>query len=128
MLNSLFDLIYKHKKLLLKYFAVAIACSLVRAVVMIVLPFAAQLVHAVIFYILLKKFVFTKKLGDIFMYLTQIMVYLLCMAAVFLVTSFVTSLLSMATVYSAVAMSLGGVIGEILCLLLMVKVAFKKML
>ena len=128
MLNSFFDLIYKHKKLLLKYFAVAIACSVIRVLIMAVMPFAAQLVHALVFYILLKKFVFTKKLGDIFMYLTQIMIYVLCMSAVFLVTSFATSLLSMATVYSALAMALGGVIGELLCLFLMVKVAFKKML
>ncbi len=128
MLNSLFDLIYKHKTLLLKYFAVAIACSVVRTLVMLVLPVAAQLVHTVVFYILLKKFVFTKKLADVFATLTQIMIYVLCMAAVFVITSLVTSLLSMATVYTAVAMALGGVIGEILCLLLMVKVAFKKML
>lgn len=128
MLNSLFDKIYKHRSLLLKYFAVAISCSVIRVVVGAFIPALSQLAHALVFYILLKKFVFKKPLDSVFYYLTQIMIYILCMAAVFVVTSIITSLLSLATVYSAVSLAFGGIAGELLCLWLMVKVAFKKML
>lgn len=135
-IDSFLDKIYQNRAVYLRYFAVIIVGSLLRLLLgflLNVIGFAegsdsmvAWFLWALAIYAPLKLWVFKSHCGDIYRLLTQMMIYALCMFGLWTVRSIVISLLYVITSSTPLAMALGGVICELLCLALMINVVFRK--
>ena len=132
--DKLFDKIYQNKKQIFIYFICAIICSALRSVSQIVFSAVttsgadvlAWSLWAILFYPLLKKFVFRYKASDIFYLFRQIIIYIICAAVVYFLNQTIISVLYTLSANPSVSLSLGGAIGEIVCVFLMWSVAFNK--
>ncbi len=129
------DKMYENRVQLLKYFAVALVCALFRTLldsslqIIGVAASGAELtaysLWALVMFWPLKKFVFKYRANDIFALLNRFFVYLMCVALLWLAKQILVSLLYILTNNITVALALGGMFCELICLVLMFKVAFK---
>ncbi len=131
-IDNLFDKIYENRKLLIKYFIVAIICSMLRFVIGFVFSkisngnnIISWTIWSIIFYILLKLFVFRSKSPHIYALLKQITIYILCIAVVWFVNQFIIVLFAALSSNPQVTLALAGFITEIVCLWLMCEFAFR---
>lgn len=135
-LDSLFDKIYAKRRELLKYFAVVFVLSIFRSFAtnfFTSLGFIngsgeliAWAVWAPILFVLLKRVVFKDKSKDVFFLLVQIMKYVMCTFAAWFFHTVAVGFLAGVTSNGALALGLGGMLTEILCLIFMYKIVFKK--
>ena len=135
--DKLFDSIYQNKKQIFIYFICALICSVFRSAMQIVASavttsgaaIIAWTLWAIVFYPLLKRFVFRYKANDIFYLLRQIIIYIICASLVYFAYQTIVSLLFMiSSANPTVSLALGGALSEIVCILLMWFVAFSKKL
>ncbi len=123
--ESLFDKIYNNRHELIRYFIAVFVCSALRLVLS---PFGvlSWVLWAVLFFVLLKYFVFKDKPDNIYIVFTQIMKYTVCVTALWLLNSVFVGIFMAIFKSSAVGLSLGGALTELLCMLLMYKIVFRK--
>jgi len=135
-LDSLFDKIYLKRHELIKYFIVVFVCSILRTVAtsfFTALGFlggsgglVAWAVWAPILYVLLKFVVFKTRADDIFFLLVQIMKYVMCVTVLWFMNTVFVGTLAGAMSNDGLALALGGVATELLCMLFMYKIVFRK--
>ena len=123
--DNLFDKIYNNRKELIRYFVSVFICS---AIKLLLSPFGilAWLVWGVLFFVLLKKLVFKTKSDSIYIALTQIMIYTVCVTALWLLNSVFVGIFMAVFKSTAMGLSLGGACTELLCVVLMYKIVFRK--
>lgn len=132
--EKLLDSIYANKGLLLRYFAVALITAVLRYIIEIILnPIFSTASEAISFFVwslmffpTVKLIAFKNRAGDIFRLLLQIMLYIMCIAILWVSRQVFVGILYMLTSNIAIGVSVGGAINEILCLALMVKIVFRK--
>ena len=129
--EKLLNSIYANKGLLLRYFAVALVTAVLRYVIELLFYGAAAeaisfFIWSLIFYPSVKLIAFKNRTGDIFRLLLQIMLYAMCIALLWVSRQVFVGILYMLTSNIALGVSVGGAINEIVCLVLMLKVVFKK--
>ncbi len=127
--DSFFDKIYNNRRELIRYFIVVFLCSVLRTVLTAVVGGGASLISwavwAVVLFVLLKHVVFKNRLESIYLLLTQIMIYIICIAVLWFLNGVLVGVLS-AIAGGAAALILGGVVTEAVCMLLMYKIVFRK--
>ena len=121
----------------MRYFASALVCGVIRYLIngVFIIIFtqpvgdAALLswcVWTLIFYPCLKFFVFRFKSSDVYRLLRQIMIYILVCAGLWVTRQLFVSVLYVLTSNQTAALSVGGVMNELLCLWASVKIVFRK--
>ena len=131
--EKLLDSIYQNKKQILIYLACELVCTVLRIFTQLLLSPVVKAgadvicwsLWAIIFYPLIKKFVFRYKAKHIYDLLKQIIIFILCAAAVYYVNGFATSIFYLLSKAPSLSVSLGGLLSELLCMFLMWKVVFK---
>lgn len=128
--DKIIDSIYNNKSLLLRYFGVAVVCSFVRYLLDIVLNLPEDilsfLIWSVIFFPAVKLFAFKNRCPDVYRLMIQIMVYIFCIAVLWFSKQVFVGVLYGISHNISLSMSLGGAFNEVLCLILMIRVVFKK--
>lgn len=136
-IDGLLNGIYRNKWLLMRYFASALVCGVIRYLIngVFIIIFkqpvgdAALLswcVWTLIFYPCLKFFVFRFKSSDVYRLLRQIMIYILVCAVLWVTRQLFVSVLYVLTSNQTAALSVGGAMNELLCLWASVKIVFRK--
>ena len=120
----------------MRYFIVIIISSLLRVIFGFLLnligfeggsdSMLAWTLWAILVFVPLKLWVFKNRCPDIYRLMTQIVVYGFCMGGLWVLRTVIISVLFMITANTALAMGIGGVICELVCLALMINVAFRK--
>ncbi len=125
--EKLLDTIYNNKWLLIRYFAVAIACAVLRTVFEnVFIEWLGFFIWALIFYPLLKYLVYRTRALNVFVLLKQIMIYCFCIAGLWFTRQLFIGIIYMLCNNTAIAFGIGGAVNEVLCLVLMWKFVFKK--
>ena len=124
-LDSLFDKIYENRRELIRYFIVVFICSALRSLLMGFGP-VCWCVWAILLYVLLKRVVFKNRLENIYLLFTQIMKYTVCISVMWFLHTVIVGALASRSTNVALALALGGVITEILCMIFMYKIVFRK--
>ncbi len=124
-LDSLFDKIYENRRVLIRYFIVVFCCSALRSLLMGIGPLS-WCVWAVLLYVLLKYVVFKDKPENIYILFTQIMKYIVCVSLLWFLNTVLVGALASYSTNVAVSLALGGVINEILCMIFMFRIVFRK--
>lgn len=135
--EGLLNGIYKNKWLLMRYFAAAFVCGVIRYLIngVFIIMFkqpagdAALLswcVWTLMFYPCLKFFVFRFKSSDVYRLLRQIMIYILVCAGLWMTRRLFVSVLYVLTSNQMVALAVGGAMNELLCLWASAKIVFGK--
>lgn len=135
-IDKYLDSIYENRAIYFKYFAVVILSSLLRVVIGFLLnaigfaggsdSMLAWVLWAAIAFAPLKLWVFKNHCPDIYRLFTQIIVYGFCMGILWVLRSVIIAVLVLITANTALSMAIGGVICELICLALMINVAFRK--
>lgn len=135
-LDKYLDSIYENRATYLRYFAVILVGSIVRILIGFLLNLTgfsggsdsmlAWVVWAVLVFSPLKLWVFKNRCPDIYRLMTQMMVYGFCMCALWIIRSVIISGLYLITANTELSMGVGGVLCELICLALMINVAFRK--
>ena len=123
--NAISDKIYNNRHELIRYFISVFICSAIR-LLLSPLGVIAWALWAVLFFVLLKYFVYKQKANNIYIVLTQIMKYVVCVTVLWLLNSVFSGLFMAVFKSSAVGVSLGGALTELLCIALMYKIVFRK--
>ena len=135
-IDKYLDSIYENRAIYLRYFAVIIISSILRIVVGFLLnvvgfeggsdSLLAWVLWAIMIFAPLKLWVFKSRCPDIYRLMTQMIVYGFCMGILWVLRTVIISVLFMITANTALAMGIGGVLCELICLALMINVAFRK--
>lgn len=123
--DNIFDKIYNNRRELIRYFIAVLVCSAIR-LVFAGFGVLSWVLWAVLLFILLKRFVFKDKADSIYVLLTQIMKYTVCVTALWLLNSVFVGIFVAVFKSSAIGLSLGGAVTELLCMALMYKIVFRK--
>ncbi len=124
-LDSLFDKIYANRRELIRYFTVVFFCSIFRTL-FAGFGIITWCVWAILFYVLLKIVVFKNKLDNIYFLFVQIMKYIMCIFVLWLLHTVIVGALASVSTNVALAMGLGGMFTEVLCIVFMYKIVFRK--
>ena len=125
--DKIMDRLYENRVQILKYFAVAVALAVVRSVFDIIIPQPISFtLWAALLYPLLKFIVFKYRAPEIYTLMKNIMIYIFCVAALWLTHQFFVGVLYMLCANITLALAVGGAINEILCALLMFRVVFRQ--
>ena len=135
-LDRLFDKIYAKRRELIKYFIVVFVCSIFRTLAtafFTALGFVggsgglvAWAVWTPILFVLLKRVVFKHKSDDVFFLLVQIMKYVMCIFVLWFLNNVFIGFFANFTTNGAVALAVGGMFTELLCIVFMYKIVFRK--
>ena len=136
-IDVILDSAYNNKWMLFRYFLAALLCSFLRYAFEVAfsvifkqpLKDSALLswcVWVLIFYPCIKFFVLRGRSAHIYSLLKQIIIYILCCAVLWATRQLFVSVLFVLSSNQALALAVGGVINELLCLWLMIKVVFKE--
>ena len=135
-IDKYLDSIYENRAIYLRYFVVVIISSIVRVVIGFLLSvigfevgsdgLLAWVLWAVAVFAPLKLWVFKNRCTDVYRLMTQMTVYGFCMGILWVLRTVVISILFMVTANTTLAMAIGGVMCELICLALMINVAFRK--
>lgn len=131
--KNFLDSIYQNRALLIRYFIVALVLSVLRyfaaalfsGIMKSGFEFCAWAVFAIIFFPCLKIFVFKTKSEHIYALLRQIIIYIICMTVLWYSYRLFISFFILLFRNETLALSFGGMVNEIFCAYLMVKVVFK---
>ncbi len=123
--NNLSDTIYNNRRELIRYFLAVFVCTALR-LLLSPLGVISWVLWAVLFFVLLKKFVFKLKSDSIYTALTQAMIYTVCVTALWLLNSVFVGVFMAVFKSTAIGLSLGGACTELLCMALMYKIVFRK--
>ena len=124
-IDNLFDKIYQNRRELIRYFITVFLCSVLR-VLFSGLGVLAWCAWAILFYVLLKFFVFRSRLDNIYLLLTQIMKYIVCVSVLWFLNIVATGFFMSVTNNNALSLGVSGAVFEILCLIFMYKIVFRK--
>ncbi len=135
-IDKYLDSIYENRATYLRYFVVIIISSLLRVLLGFLLnligfeggsdSMLAWTLWAIMVFAPLKLWVFKNRCPDVYRLMTQMVVYGFCMGGLWVIRTVIISVLFMITANTALAMALGGVFCELICLALMINVAFRK--
>ncbi len=135
-IDKYLDSIYENRAIYLRYFVVVIISSILRVVIGFLLSvigfeggsdsLLAWVLWAIIIFAPLKLWVFKNRCSDIYRLMTQMTVYGFCMGMLWVFRTVIISVLFMITSNTALSMAIGGVLCELICLALMINVAFRK--
>ena len=130
------DRIYENRWFYLRYLLTASVLGIARyflGVLMSGIGFApgddalvAWFIWAALIFVPFKLWVFKDRSENIYVLLTQIMKYIFCISALWIARGLILFVLVMFSNNAAVALGLGGVIVEFICLVLMINIVFKK--
>lgn len=130
------DNIYAQRAFYLRYLITATVLSIARyflGVLMSGVGFApgddalvAWFIWAALFFTPLKLWVFRNRCDNIYLLLTQIMKFIFCIAILWIARGIILFVFVMLSNNATVALSIGGIIVELICLALMINIVFKK--
>lgn len=136
-IDALLESVYNNKWILFRYFLVALFCSFLRYVFEVILSvifkqplddgaLLSWCIWSLIFYPCVKFFALRVRSSNIYSLLKQIIIYILCCAVLWVSRQLFVSILFVLSSNQALALAAGGVINELLCLGLMIKVVFRE--
>lgn len=136
-IDYILDKVYANRRLLLLYFVSAFVCTIVRYFAQELLLASQSLsdhesaliawcIWTLLFYIFMKFVVFKSKKTNIYNLLTNIIIFILVSAVLWFTRQLFIGLFFVLTSNGNIAMTIGGIINELLCLFLMLKVVFRK--
>lgn len=131
--DKIIDGLYENRKPLIRYFICALIASIIKYAVTFLISgvvtsggdIIAFMVWAIVFYPLLKFFVFKWKAEHIFELLRQMIIYIVCVTALWVINTVLGTIVYTFTNSGAGALTVAGIFTEVICLWLMFKIAFK---
>ncbi len=135
--DILLDWIYNNRRMFFLYFAAAIVCEVIRYFTDVLFScidgltaqdsaLLAWCVWTVVFYVCMKFIVLKSKTSNVYVLMTEIAVFILVSAVLWLTRQLFVTVFFVLTSSSSFAMAMSGIFNEILCLVLMLKFVFKK--